>query len=219
MLTKEILRLDKLSCRKNRISDTASGISLSVCAGEYKTITSETGADSADLLPLITGEMKMISGSGSLLGYPLQKRSSSRRRQLLQQIGILSRIDPLVSGVTLNEFLTLPLKIAGVSSGHLNSRVRTILTNLGLLVHMHQQMSSLSPAQLRMAALAQALIKSPRLIIAELRSDQFDDQVVVPILHKQATHGTAVLVIIDTKTSPRHTETSNYHESEYNVAF
>ena len=218
MRTDEVLRLDNLSCRKKRLNATTSGISLSVSAGEYKTIVAETGADSADLLPLITGEIKVISGSGTLLGYPLQKVSSWRRRQLLQQIGILSRIDPATSDATVSEFLALPLRIAGVAPSQINSRIRSILNNLELILQTHQPLLALSPAQLRMAALAQALIKSPRLIFAELRNDQFDNQITIPILQRQSTHGAAVLTMSDSEPSPIHPDTTNYREIEYNVA-
>lgn len=216
MRTDEVLRLDNISCRKNRLGGSTSGISLSVSAGEYKSVIA--GTDIADLLPLILGDLKVVSGSGTMLGYPLQKMSSWRRRQLLHQVGILPRTDAIVPNVTLNEHLALPLRIAGVSFSQISSRIRVILNDMGLLLQMHHPLDALSPSQMRMASLAQVLIKSPRLIIAELRNDQFDNEVTTTILQKQSTHGAAILAITDSRTSPILAEAADFRESEYNVA-
>lgn len=218
MQMNEVLKLDNLSCRKKRIDGTTVGVTITLSAGEYKTIGSESSFGTLDLIPAITGEIEVVSGSGTLLGYPLQRMSAWRRRQLLQQIGILSRIEPALSNTTLNEFLALPLRIAGVSPGHINSRIRNILIDMELMLHMHQQLLALSPSQLRMATLAQALIKSPRLILAEMRTDEFDSQVTAPILQKHASHGAAVLAMFDCIPTSRTARQVDYRENEINVA-
>ncbi len=197
MTTTEVLRLDNFSYRRTRRDAEAGGLSLALFPGEYRVLAPAPGFDVAHLIPLITGEAKLVSGSGTLLGYPLRKMSARRRRQLLQQTGILPRVDTVIADLTLDEFLALPLRISGMTSGQIENRVRNIVTESGLLFQMRQPMSILTPSQLRLAGVAQALIKAPRLVIAELRNDEFDCQVTAQILQKYSSHGGAVLALID----------------------
>ncbi len=191
-----VLQLEKSSWRRTRF-DTTAGLSLILRSGEFQILPATPGSDAAFLIPLITGEEKLVFGSGTLLGYPLQKMSSRRRRQLLQQTGILPHQDFVLEGITLGDFLTFPLRISGMTGSQIGSRVRKALIENELLLQTHQPMYTLTPTQVRLAALAQALIKSPRLVIAELRSDDFDRQVTTQILQKYASHGGAVLAIVD----------------------
>ncbi len=214
MATDTVLNLANVSCRRTRFETDAPGLSLTLRSGEFQILAAAPDFDSADLIPLITGEKKLASGTGTLLGYPLQKMTSRRRRQLLQQTGLLPQHDFVLEGTTLGDFLTLPLRISGMKESQIGSRVRKALTENELLLQSHEQMSSLTPSQLRLACLAQVLIKSPRLIVAELRSDDFDRQVVMPILRKYASHGGAVLVIIDSAFSLPTASTEISFESE-----
>lgn len=205
MRTNDVLHLDNIVRRESRTATTAAGLSLSLSAGECQFMTVTPGSEAAFLLPIITGEARVLAGTGTLLGYPLVKMSASRRRRLLQQIGIISGPDVVIAKMTLGDFVALPLQIAGKSVVQVDAKVQSLLAELGLTLHTRNQMSALNPSQRRLASLAQAIIKTPRLILAELRDDKFDRQVILPILQRYAEHGGAVLVLVEaTSAAGRH---------------
>ncbi len=214
MATDIVLQLESFSCRRTRLDTATAGLSLALRSGEFQFLPTAPGSDATFLIPLITGEEKLVTGTGTLLGYPLQKISARRRRQLLQHTGILPHQDFAPTGITLGDFLAIPLRISGMAESQIGSRVRKALIENELLLQTHEPMCTLKPSQLRLAALAQALIKSPRLIIAEFRSDDFDRQVTTQILQKYASHGGAVLAMVDNTFSTPTARTENSVGSE-----
>jgi ABC-type ATPase involved in cell division len=188
----EVLRLEKICFRYSANHPLIDNLSIGLRSGEYKAAANEPGLDESLLLKLIIGELKPSSGSGTLLGYPIFRLSARRKRQLLRQIGIIPRTE-LVSDETLCHFVALPLQIAGIRSSRVVQKVRSSLAELNLTLLAHQPLNTLTSDQRRLASLAQALIKTPKLVLFDSRRDQFDSMVIEPLLRKYSLYGGAVL--------------------------
>lgn len=117
---------------------------------------------------------------------------------------MISPTEPELAKMRLAEFLSLPLKIAGMSEAQATRRVRSILAEYGLMLQSNRPLATLATNDRRLAMLAQALIKSPALIVGGIRNDEFDQTVVVPALKKYADHGGAVLAFL-----PNHLQTQD----------
>ena len=185
----EVLHLEDISIRFRK-TNVAMTVNVSLCSGEYETLPDNL---EASVIALVSGEAKLESGFGSVLGYPLAGISSRRQRDILRRVGMISPTEPELAKMRLAEFLSLPLKIAGISEAQVSRRVRSTLSEYGLMLQSNRPLATLATNDRRLAILAQALIKSPALIVGGIRNDEFDQTVVVPALKKYADHGGAVL--------------------------
>ncbi len=211
----EVLRLENICLGSPGDRAAIQNLSISLCCGDYKVVSVERGPEESHLLKMIVGELKPQAGSGLLLGYPILNMSSRRRRQLLQQIGIITGVDR-APHESLSQFVALPLRIAGARFSQIERRVRTVLRDLDLTLAAGSPVRSLTGRQRRLAAVAQALIKSPKLILMESRSDEIDRQVIEPLLRKYSLHGGAVLELVEERNSADVTETMvTSHEEAY----
>ncbi|MGB5105999.1 MAG: hypothetical protein WBP29_04300 [Candidatus Zixiibacteriota bacterium] len=186
----EVLRLENISIEFGRHSTEIVPGNISLLAGKMTVL--ELVLEPA-VTQIIMGDCKILSGSGTLLGYPLVGLSSRRRRELLRKIGFISASDLLIDDMNLHDFLELPLAIAGLSRSQRSRRIRVTLAELGLTLQGSRPLNELDTSGRRLASVAQALIKSPAVIIGEIRPDDFDQGIVVPMLKKYILHGGSVL--------------------------
>lgn len=188
----EVLHLEDIAIRFQKTSVAMTG-NVSLYSGEYETLPDNF---EAAIVALVSGEAKLESGFGSVLGYPLSGISSRRQRDILRRVGTISPNEPGLASMRLAEFLSLPLVIAGMSETQVSRRVRSTLSEYGLILQSNRPLGTLATNDRRLAMLAQALIKSPALIVGGIRDDEFDQTVVVPALRRYADHGGAVLAFV-----------------------
>lgn len=192
----ELLRLDDIAWDLNSGPQFSRSRSLTVCPGQFRTCAIEFAFGESLLLRAIFGEQSFPSGEAHVLGYPLRGMSRSRRRQILQQIGVIP-LKQIVSPLSLYEFTALPLQIAGSRTSQADRKVRAILAELELTVFSRNQLVQLDPARLKMAYLTQALVKAPRLILCESQGEDAESGTLMAALQRYTDHGGAVLEILD----------------------
>lgn len=200
----EILNFDNLTVKTPGFASPFAIGTVSLRKGDFVYLPK---TPESAVLSLVLGGARVLSGTGTLLGYPLVGLSGRRQRELLRRIGIVSEDQTMIAGMSLYDFLALPLKIADISLSQISRRIRALLGELDLTLQSARLLGTLSDSDRRLATFAQALIKSPALIICDLRMDDFDRSAIIPLLRKYARHGGTVLVFAE----------SPFHNPEYSL--
>src|SRR5690349_13058374 len=172
-------------------------VDLAVHDGELVVLIGRSGAGKSTLLSLLGGLDRPDSGRvcvggddvGELRGAKLDE---FRRRTVgwaFQTAGLL----PLLTAL---ENVWLPLTLLGRSEPDAVREATKLLSAVGLADRSHHRAYELSGGEQHRVALARALAKSPRLLLADEPTAQLDSETareITSLIRKAADSGTAVL--------------------------
>lgn len=192
-------------------------VNFSVERGEYVAIMGESGSGKTTLLNLIAALDRPTSGSILLDGDELAKLKESEVAAFRRDnLGFVFQEFNLLDTFTLEDNIYLPLVLAGVAYRDMHKRLDPIAKTLGIESLLKKYPYEVSGGQKQRAAVARALITSPKLILADeptgaLDSKSSDEllqlfgeinrsgQTVIMVTHsvKAASHAGRVLFIRD----------------------
>lgn len=192
-------------------------VNFSVERGEYVAIMGESGSGKTTLLNLIAALDRPTSGSILLDGEELSKLKESEVAAFRRDnLGFVFQEFNLLDTFTLEDNIYLPLVLAGVAYRDMQKRLDPIAKTLGIESLLKKYPYEVSGGQKQRAAVARALITSPKLILADeptgaLDSKSSDEllrlfseinrngQTVIMVTHsvKAASHAGRVLFIRD----------------------
>lgn len=192
-------------------------VNFSVEMGEYVAIMGESGSGKTTLLNLIAALDRPTSGSILLDGDELAKLKESEVAAFRRDnLGFVFQEFNLLDTFTLEDNIYLPLVLAGVAYRDMHKRLDPIAKTLGIESLLKKYPYEVSGGQKQRAAVARALITSPKLILADeptgaLDSKSSDEllqlfgeinrsgQTVIMVTHsvKAASHAGRVLFIRD----------------------
>ncbi|HET6180824.1 MAG TPA: ABC transporter ATP-binding protein [Candidatus Sulfotelmatobacter sp.] len=172
------IRSDNL-CRHYRMGETliraVDGVSLEVRAGEFVALLGSSGSGKSSVLNLIAGLDRPTSGSVVVQDRDLAKLSREElAKYRLHVVGMVFQSFNLISSMTLEENVELPLRFAEVDRGKRESLAREALERVGLGARMDHRPSELSGGEQQRAALARALINRPQLLLADEPTGNLD---------------------------------------------
>lgn len=192
-------------------------VNFSVEKGEYVAIMGESGSGKTTLLNILASLDKATSGNVFLdkinISNIKEKDISAFRRD---NMGFVFQDFNLLDTFSLEDNIYLPLVLAGRTYPEMNSKLRPIAEQLGITEILKKYPYEVSGGQKQRAAVARALITSPRLILADeptgaLDSKSTDEllklfseindkgQTILMVTHsvKAASHAKRVLFIKD----------------------
>jgi heme exporter protein A len=137
------------------------GIDLSLGPGDVLAVIGPNGAGKTTLLRLLAGLMRPSAGEILVLGQRLGRGSDSARRA----IGLLSHQSLLYDDLTLLENLTFAARLYGLDRP--GAAAATALNAAGLAVWAGELPRRLSRGLLQRAAIARALLHSPRVLLLD----------------------------------------------------
>jgi heme ABC exporter ATP-binding subunit CcmA len=137
------------------------GVDLSLGPGETLAVIGPNGAGKTTLLRLLAGFMRPSAGEIRLLGQRLGRDSNDLRRV----IGLLSDQSLLYDDLTLLENLTFTARLYRLERPP--ARAVAALESAGLSDRAHDLPRRLSRGLLQRAAIARALIHSPRVLLLD----------------------------------------------------
>ena len=175
------------------------GVDLAVEKGELLALTGPSGSGKSTILNLAglidtpdAGEI-IVEGR-SVAGLDETQRTLLRRDAL----GYVFQNFNLVPVMTVVENVDYPLFIAGVPAAERRERVRAQLEAVGLLEHAKHRPDALSGGQRQRVAVARALVKRPRLVIADEPTASLDshtaDQVLALMRERGHAEGAAFVI-------------------------
>lgn len=152
-------------------------VNFSVERGEYVAIMGESGSGKTTLLNLIAALDRPTSGSILLDGDELSKLKESEVAAFRRDnLGFVFQEFNLLDTFTLEDNIYLPLVLAGVAYRDMQKRLDPIAKTLGIESLLKKYPYEVSGGQKQRAAVARALITSPKLILADEPTGALDSK-------------------------------------------
>src|SRR5580658_7851878 len=178
--TQSALQLDHIS-RHYQMGESSvhavDDVSLSVPRGEYLALLGTSGSGKSTLLNLMAGLDRPSSGAILAQGRDLATMSSEElAAHRNRTIGIVFQSFQLLSRMTLEENVELPLRLAEVPRGDRPARVREALERVGLTARTRHRPTELSGGEQQRAAIARALVNQPMILLADEPTGNLDSK-------------------------------------------
>ncbi|OMG12467.1 ABC transporter ATP-binding protein [Actinomyces naeslundii] len=167
------------------------GVDLDLLAGEVLAVTGPSGSGKSTLLHVMAGVLVPDAGS---VGYHGGKSpgggtadvaediavniavldEAARSRLRLNEFGFIFQFGQLLPDLSALDNVTIPLLLAGTPRKKALTRAREALVELGLSEHLDKRPTQLSGGQAQRAAVARALVTSPRVLFADEPTGSLD---------------------------------------------
>lgn len=142
------------------------GVDLDIAASEMVSVTGPTGCGKTTLLNLLALLDAPDSGSLSLDGVAVARLGSGERWRA-QNLGLVFQHHHLLSHLTVEENVALPLVGSGLGRSERARRCAEVLEQVGVSHRRKAVAATLSGGERQLAAVARALVVQPALLLAD----------------------------------------------------
>lgn len=142
--------------------ETVQGLSLDVRDGEFLVLLGPPGSGKTTVLRCIAGLEEPTAGD-VLIGERVVTRDPPARRD----VAMLFRDYALYSHLSVRDNIAFPLEMRGVGAAEIVRRVTETAGRLGLAGALDRRPGQLSDAERQRAALARAIVRSPRVVLLD----------------------------------------------------
>lgn len=142
-------------------------ISISFKSHMFYFLTGDSGAGKSSFLKLIYNQLLPTSGTINVLGVDTKNLTMHTRATFRQQIGIVLQESELFEHLNVEENVALVLKLQGFSSKKAVSYAQDLLAWADLGNYLNYFPRQLSEGQKQRVAVARAVIKKPKILLAD----------------------------------------------------
>ena len=190
-------------CRTYQIGDEVvhalDHANLHVSPGEFVGIIGPSGSGKSTLMNIIGCLDVADSGEYLLDGIPIQDYSENQLAAIRnKKIGFVFQSFNLISKLTAEENVELPLIYQGVKRARRLEQVQAALERVGLGQRANHFPTELSGGQQQRVAIARALVTRPALILADEPTGNLDSKTTVEIMeifHELHAQGNTIVLI------------------------
>lgn len=175
-------------------------VSCAIAAGERVAIIGRSGSGKSTLLHLAAGIDVPTAGRIEALGRDLAAMSE-RERTLHRRdhVGLVFQFFHLLPHLSVRENVVLPDLIAGGRAADHDPRALELLTRVGLRDRAADPVQKLSGGEMQRVAICRALLRRPRLLLADEPTGNLDDetgrQVMELLLDLSRTEGSTLVFV------------------------
>ena len=176
------------------------GVSGEVPAGRVVAVTGRSGSGKSTLLHLAAGIDAPSSGEVVLLGRPLAALPDRERTRLRRDhVGLVFQFFHLLQHLSVEENVLVPALVAGDRLRDAAARARELLERVDLAARAQDAVQKLSGGEMQRVALCRALLRRPRLLLADEPTGNLDEEsgerVMDLLLGLARDEGSAVLFV------------------------
>jgi len=144
-------------------------INVSINAGEFVTVVGASGCGKSTFLKLILGTEAATRGELLLDGQPIPQEPDEHRGIVFQKYSVFPHLTVLGNVMLADEFSQSPLlgKLFGAAKKAAQERAEAMLERVGLSHALNRYPSELSGGMQQRLAIAQALMKKPRILLLD----------------------------------------------------
>ena len=155
------------------------GVDLDLLAGEVLAVTGPSGSGKSTLLHVMAGVLVPDAGSVGYHGGNVSQDiaaldEAARSRLRLSEFGFIFQFGQLLPDLSALDNVTIPLLLASTPRRKALAQARETLGELGLSEHLDKRPGQLSGGQAQRAAVARALVTSPRILFADEPTGSLD---------------------------------------------
>ena len=152
------------------------GASLSVDKGEMVAVMGKSGSGKSTLLNILGGLMTMDEGElrvgGKKVDFRKKKYLLNYRRR---EVGFVVQYFALIDDMNIYKNVSLPLRYQGIPRAKIRQRTQKMLRNLGIEEKAKSYPGKPSGGQQQRAAIARALVKNAKIILADEPTGALDE--------------------------------------------
>lgn len=144
-------------------------INVSINAGEFVTVVGASGCGKSTFLKLILGTEAATRGELLLDGQPIPQEPDEHRGIVFQKYSVFPHLTVLGNVMLADEFSQSPFlgKLFGSAKKAAQERAEAMLERVGLSHALNRYPSELSGGMQQRLAIAQALMKKPRILLLD----------------------------------------------------
>jgi putative ABC transport system ATP-binding protein len=172
-------------------------LALDVAPGEVVVLTGASGSGKTTLLTLCGALRSVQHGQVRILGELLSRLDREQQRELRSAIGFIFQAHNLIDALTAGQNVVMSL-LGRVSPAEASARAEATLGGLGLATRVDALPEELSGGEKQRVAVAGALVRQPRLILADEPTASLDDvsaSVVIDAIRTVATRSSCAVLV------------------------
>ncbi len=174
-------------------------VNLQIQRGEIIIMTGPSGSGKTTLLTLMGSLRSLQEGSLSLLGSELFNATKEQMTLTRRNIGYIFQAHNLLNFLTVYQNVEMALEIHEVTATEADTRIRTVLSAVGLDDRLDYYPRDLSGGQKQRVAIARALVSQPQIILADEPTAALDKKSgrdVVEIMEKLAREQGCTILLV-----------------------
>ncbi len=180
------------------------GVDFEIDEGGFTAVAGPSGCGKSTLLYLLGGLLKATSGSAEIDGFDITGASDSQLTAFRREnIGFVFQKFNLIGALSVYDNLRIACRIQGRLGGA-ESRISAMLERVGLEHKMDMRPLDLSQGEQQRVAVARALIKEPKILLADEPTGNLDSENSLNIMDlfraMSSDHGHTILMITHDRT-------------------
>lgn len=196
----ELVKMSKIKKTYDDKRYILNGLDFSLKKGEIATIWGASGCGKSTFLNIVGLLDNFTEGSYEFNGHTInRKKLNSYYRQRATDIGFVFQAYYLIDSISVRENILMPFLY---NNKYIDKSVMAdldnILTDFNITELRDNKVSLLSGGEKQRVAISRAMIKKPKLIIADEPTGNLDDantKLVIKAFNKIAESGTAIIVV------------------------
>jgi len=178
-----IVQFENVGLRYGTGAETLSDVSLNLPAGSFTFLTGPSGAGKTSLLKLLYLALRPSRGLIRLFSEDIVTLPRARLPAFRRRIGVVFQDFRLVPYLSAYDNVALPLRVAGVSEGEIETPVREMLEWVGLASRANARPATLSGGEQQRVAIARAVIGRPDMLVADEPTGNVDPEMAGRLLY------------------------------------
>ena len=174
-----------------------SDISFDINVGEMVFIMGPTGAGKSSVLRAIYKDLNISSGNIFFENTDISNIKRNKVSFFRRKIGMIFQDFKLLNDRTVFENVALPLIIEGFGKNDIADNVNDVLSRVGLSTKSNSLPLNLSGGEQQRVSIARAIVKHPKLILADEPTGNLDPNIaheIVDLLEDAAKLGSSVIM-------------------------
>lgn len=152
-------------------------VNLDIIKGELVYIVGKVGSGKSSLIKVLTAEISLNEGEGSICGFDLRKIKNKQIPNLRRKLGVVFQDFQLLNDRSVRENLEFVLKSTGWSSKfEIEKRINDVLEKVKMSLKDYKYPFQLSGGEQQRIAIARALLNNPEVLLADEPTGNLDPE-------------------------------------------
>lgn len=178
-----MMRLRQISAGYRKDQPVLRDIDLHLQEGGFYFLTGPSGAGKSTLLRVLSLTLAARQGEFQIFGENIRKVARERMPLLRRQIGLVFQDYQLLPHLSILDNVALPLKVTGEDKAKCEAKAKELLEWVGLEGCEKNLPATLSGGMKQRAAIARAVINSPKILLADEPTGNLDPELAMKIMY------------------------------------